>query len=165
MPSPDVQHLAEIATPHDLLLTGSALGVASGMMPDTSWGRFGLNLARRPGVIAERVGSFGRELASIATGTSDRAPAKHDKRFSDPAWQGNPLTKRSMQAYLTAAELVDSLFADAELDWRDAERIRFVLDVVMEGLAPSNNPLISPLGWKAIIDTGGLSIASGVSRK
>ena len=164
MPSPDVQHPAEIATPHDLLLTGSALGVANGMMPDTSWSRFGLNLARRPGVIAERVGSFGRELASIATGTSDRAPAKPDKRFSDPAWQSNPLTKRSMQAYLTAAELVDSLFADAELDWRDAERIRFVLDVVMEGLAPSNNPLISPLGWKAIIDTGGLSIVRGVRR-
>src|SRR6476661_1840027 len=114
MPSPDVQHLAEIATPHDLLLTGSALGVASGMMPDTSWARFGLNLARRPGVIAERVGSFGRELASIATGTSDRAPAKPDKRFSDPAWPGNPLT--------------------------------------------------SPLGWKAIIDTGGLSIARGLRR-
>ena len=162
MPSPDVQHPAEIATPHDLLLTGSALGVANGMMPDTSWSRFGLNLARRPGVIAERVGSFGRELASIATGTSDRAPAKPDKRFSDPAWQSNPLTKRSMQAYLTAAELVDSLFADAELDWRDAERIRFVLDVVMEGLAPSNNPLISPLGWKAIIDTGGLNVVRGV---
>ncbi len=164
MPSPDVQHPAEIATPHDLLLTGSALGVASGMMPDTSWARFGLNLARRPGVVAERVGSFGRELASIATGTSDRAPAKPDKRFSDPAWQSNPLMKRSMQAYLTAAELVDSLFADAELDWRDAERIRFVLDVVMEGLAPSNNPLISPLGWKAIIDTGGLNVVRGVRR-
>ena len=59
---------------------------------------------------------------------------------------------------------MDSLFADAELDWRDAERIRFVLDVVMEGLAPSNNPLISPLGWKAIIDTGGLSIVRGVRR-
>jgi class II poly(R)-hydroxyalkanoic acid synthase len=134
------------------------------MMPDTSWGKFGLNLARRPGVVAERVGSFGRELASIATGTSDRAPAKPDKRFSDPAWQSNPLMKRSMQAYLTAAELVDSLFADAEFDWRDAERIRFVLDVVMEGLAPSNNPLISPLGWKAIIDTGGLSVVRGVRR-
>lgn len=164
MPSPDVQHAAEIATPHDLLLTGSALGVASGMMPDTSWSRFGLNLARRPGVVAERVGSLGRELASIATGTSDRAPAKPDKRFSDPAWQSNPLMKRSMQAYLTAAEFVNSLFADAELDWRDAERIRFVLDVVMEGLAPSNNPLISPLGWKAIIDTGGLNVVRGVRR-
>ena len=134
------------------------------MMPDTAWGRFGLNLARRPGVVAERVGSFGRELASIATGTCDRAPAKPDKRFSDPAWQTNPLTKRSMQAYLAAAEFVANLFGDAELDWRDAERIRFVLDVVMEGLAPSNNPLISPLGWKAIIDTGGLNVVRGVRR-
>ena len=164
MSSQDVQHPAEIATPHDLLLTGSAIGIASRMLPDTSWGRFGLNLARRPGVVAERVGSFGRELASIATGTCDRAPAKPDKRFSDPAWQTNPLTKRSMQAYLAAAEFVANLFADAELDWRDAERIRFVLDVVMEGLAPSNNPLISPLGWKAIIDTGGLNVVRGVRR-
>ncbi|HEX2398560.1 MAG TPA: alpha/beta fold hydrolase, partial [Mycobacterium sp.] len=164
MPSPDVQHPAEISTPHDLLMTGSALGVASGMMSDTSWVRFGLNVARRPSVVAERMGSFGRELASVARGTSDRAPAKPDKRFSDPAWQGNPLMKRSMQAYLTAAELVDNLFADAELDWRDAERIRFLLNVVMEGLAPSNNPLISPLGWKAIIDTGGLNVVRGVRR-
>ena len=72
MPSPDIQHPAEIATPHDLLFTRSALGVASGMMPDTSWGRFGLSLARRPGVVAERMGSLGRELASIAMGTCDR---------------------------------------------------------------------------------------------
>jgi polyhydroxyalkanoate synthase len=164
MPSPDVQHPAENVTPHDLLFTRSALGVASGMMPDASWGRFAMNLARRPGVVAERVGSFGRELASIATGTCDRAPAKADKRFSDPAWQTNPLTKRSVQAYLAAAELVAALFADAELDWRDAERIRFVLDIVMEGLAPSNNPLISPLGWKAIVDTGGLNVVRGVQR-
>ncbi len=164
MPSPDVQHPAEITTPHDLLLTGSALGVASAMMPDTSWGRFGSNLARRPGVLAERVGSFGRELASIAKGTSDRAPSKADKRFSDPAWQANPLMKRSMQSYLAATGVVESLFTDAELDGRDAQRIRFMLDVVMEGLAPSNNPLISPLGWKAIIDTGGLNVVRGVRR-
>ena len=164
MPNSDAQQPAEIATPHDLLLTRSALGVASGMMPDTAWGRFGLNLARRPRVVAERVGSFGRELASIATGTSDCAPGKADKRFSDPAWQANPLTKRSMQSYLAATAVVDSMLADAELDWRDAQRIRFVLDVVMEGLAPSNNPLISPLGWKAIIDTGGLNVVRGVRR-
>ncbi|MGZ8748944.1 MAG: PHA/PHB synthase family protein, partial [Mycobacterium sp.] len=164
MSSQDVQHPAEFTTPHDLLLTGSAIGVASRMMPDTSWRRLGESLARRPDVIAQRVGSFGRELASIATGTSDRAPAKPDKRFSDPAWQGNPLMKRSMQAYLAAAEVVDKLFADAKLDWRDAERIRFLLDVLTEGLAPSNNPMISPLGWKAIIDTGGLNVVRGVRR-
>jgi polyhydroxyalkanoate synthase len=164
MSGPDVQHPAEITTPRDLLLTGSALGVASRILRDTSWGRFGGNLARRPDVVAERLGTFGRELASIAAGTSERAPVKADKRFSDPAWQGNPLLKRSMQAYLAASEIVDNLFTDANLDWRDAERIRFVLDIIVEALAPSNNPFVSPLGWKAIIDTGGLSVVRGVRR-
>jgi polyhydroxyalkanoate synthase len=53
------------------------------------------------------------------------------------------------------------LLSDAGLDWRDAEKMRFVVDNVVEGLAPSNNPLISPLGWKALIDTGGLSAVRG----
>jgi len=160
----DVQHHAEITTSQDLLLTGSALGISSRLIPDTSWGRFGVSLARRPGALAQRAESFGRELASIATGTCDRAPAKSDKRFSDPAWAGNPLLKRSMQTYLAATEIVDALLRDAELDGRDAERIRFVLDVVMEALAPSNNPLINPLAWKAVIDTGGMSVVRGVRR-
>ncbi len=152
----------EMAVPLDLLLTTSATGVARRMLPDASWSRFGLNLARQPGTVAERVGSLGRELAAIAQGASDRAPAKADKRFSDPAWQGNPLLKRSMQAFLATNETVEKLFADAHLNWRDAEQMRFVLDVMMEALSPSNNPLISPLGWKAIVDTGGQSLLRGV---
>lgn len=39
--------------------------------------------------------------------------------------------------------------------------MQFVVDNVVEGLAPSNNPLISPLGWKALIDTGGLRAVRG----
>jgi hypothetical protein len=84
--------------------------MASRMVPDSSWSRFGWNLARRPGVVGQRVRSLGRELASITWGTSDRIPAKADKRFSDPAWQGNPFMKRSMQAYLAANDTVAKLF-------------------------------------------------------
>ncbi|MBV9600322.1 MAG: poly(3-hydroxyalkanoate) polymerase, partial [Chloroflexi bacterium] len=165
MSNPDTHRPDEIAVaPHELLLTGSAIGIASRMMPDSSWSRFGLNLARQPGVVAQRARSFGRELVSIARGTSRRAPAKGDKRFSDPAWQSNPLMRRSMQGYLAAAETVDTVFADAKLDWRDAERIRFLLNIIVEGLAPSNHPLISPLAWKAIIDTGGLNVVRGIRR-
>ena len=145
MSTNDFHGAYEIALPLDLLLTTSAIGMASRMVPDSSWSRFGWNLARRPGVVGQRVRSLGRELASITWGSSDRVPVKADKRFNDPAWQGNPLMKRSMQAYLAANDTVDKLFGDANLDWRDAERLRFVLNVVMEGIAPSNNPVISPL--------------------
>ena len=66
-----------------------------------------------------------------------------------------------MQAYLAGAETAEELLADAALDWRDNEKMQFVVDNFVEGLAPSNNPLISPLGWKALIDTGGLSAVRG----
>ena len=148
--------------PLDLLLTSSAVGMADRMMPNTSWSRFVLNLAKRPRTVASRAGALSRELVSIAEGRSELAPAKGDKRFADTAWRGNPLLKRTMQAYLAANNTVNQLFSDAHLDWRDAERIRFVLDVITEGLSPSNNPALNPLGWKALIDTGGLSAFRGL---
>jgi polyhydroxyalkanoate synthase subunit PhaC len=152
----------ELAAPLDLLLTSSAVGIAERMMPNTSWSRFALNLARRPRTVASRAAALSRELVSIAEGRSERAPGKGDKRFADPAWRGNPLLKRTMQAYLAANDTVNQLFSDANLDWRDAERMRFVLDVITEGLSPSNNPVLNPLGWKALIDTGGLSAIRGL---
>jgi polyhydroxyalkanoate synthase len=152
----------ELAAPLDLLLTSSAVGMADRMMPNTSWSRFALSLARQPRTLASRAAALSRELVSIAEGHSEVAPARGDKRFADPAWQGNPLLKRTMQAYLATNTTVNQLFSDANLDWRDAERMRFVLDVITEGLSPSNNPVLNPMGWKALIDTGGLSAIRGL---
>ncbi|MEZ7236563.1 alpha/beta fold hydrolase [Rhodococcus sp. GXMU-t2271] len=151
----------EPAAPLDLLLAGSARGLAGRMLPDRGWARLAGKLATRPGTLAHRGGTLARELAAVATGRADRAPAKGDKRFADPAWQHNPWLRRSMQAYLATADTAYALLAEADLDWRDTERLRFVLDNLVEGLAPSNNPLLNPLGWKALIDTGGLSALRG----
>ena len=152
----------ELAVPLDLLLTRPVFGLAERISPNMSWRRFAANLARQPGVVASRAGTLGRELGAIAAGRSEIAPAKGDKRFADPAWVGNPILKRTMQAYLAANETVDQLFSDARLDWRDAEQMRFVLDFVTEGLAPSNIPFVNPLGYKAVIDTGGMSMVRGL---
>ena len=152
----------ELALPLDLLLTSATRPFVRRMMPDATWARFGAKLASQPGVVAGRADRLARELGSIVAGRSQRAPARADKRFTDPAWQQNPLLHRIMQAYLAAADSVDGLVADADLDWRDGEKMGFVLDNLVEALAPSNSPLISPLGWKALIDTGGLSAVRGV---
>jgi polyhydroxyalkanoate synthase len=152
----------DLAVPLDLLLTRPVFGLAERLVPNLSWPRLAINLARQPRAVASRATTLGRELAAIAAGRSDIAPAKGDKRFADPAWAGNPFLKRTAQAYLAANKTVDQLFSDARLDWRDAERMRFVLNFVTEGLAPSNIPLVNPLGYKAAIDTGGLSVARGL---
>src|SRR6201991_733683 len=136
--------------------------MAERLMASVAWVRVALNLAKQPRTVASRAALLGRELVSIAEGRSDVAPAKGDKRFADPAWRGNPLLRRTMQAYLATNDTVNQLFSDAHLDWRDAERIRFVLGFLGEGLSPSNNPVPNPLGWKALSDRGGRSAVRGL---
>ncbi|MFE3960736.1 PHA/PHB synthase family protein [Nocardia sp. NPDC059091] len=152
----------ELGAPLDLILTSSAIGIGKRLLPNTSWTRLAINLARKPQAVAGRVSVLALELSDIAHGRSERAPGRGDRRFDDPAWQGNPLFKRSMQAYLAAHDTVKGLFADADLDWRDAEWMGFLLDNLMEGLSPSNNPVLNPLAWKALVDTGGLSAVRGL---
>ncbi|MEV0340583.1 alpha/beta fold hydrolase [Nocardia sp. NPDC050713] len=151
----------EPTVPLDLLLTGSALGIGRRMLPNSSWSRLALDLAKRPGVVADKLGGLGDELAAIVRGDSTRAPAKADKRFADPAWQSNPLFRRAMQTWLAADDTAHALLAEADLDWRDAEWMRFVVDNILEALSPSNMPLFSPPAWKALVDTAGLSAVRG----
>ncbi|MFE3053529.1 PHA/PHB synthase family protein [Nocardia sp. NPDC059239] len=154
----------ELAAPLDLLLTGSAVGIGRRMLPNNSWSRLAVHLARRPRAVGGRVSALRHELTDIARGRSERAPAKADKRFADPAWQSNPILKRSMQAYLAASDTAEELLTDAHLDWKDEQWMRFVIDNVLEGVSPSNNPLLNPLGWKALVDTGGASAVRGLRR-
>ncbi|GAB88348.1 PHA/PHB synthase family protein [Gordonia rhizosphera] len=152
----------DIVAPLDLLLVNSTKSFASRMAPNAAWARFGASLASQPITVGEEALGLTRELAAIAVGQSDRAPARGDKRFSDPAWSGNPLLRRVEQAYLAGSATAERLYAAADLDWRDAEKIRFALDNLIEGLSPTNNPFLSPLGWKAMIDTGGMSAVRGL---
>ena len=153
----------EIVAPLDLLLVNSTKSFASRMVPNAAWARFGLSLAGQPVTVGERAAGLAKELGLIAAGRSAREPKKGDFRFKDPAWTHNPLLNRIEQAYLAISDLADQLYADADLDWKDAEKMRFVLDNLIEGLSPTNNPFVSPLGWKAMIDTGGLSMVRGLT--
>ncbi len=104
----------------------------------------------------------GRGTRRHREGSSAIAPARRDRRFADPAWSENPLLKRTVQAYLAIGGTAEELLADAEMDWRDNTRLKFVMTNLIAASAPSNYPLISPAAWKAFIDTGGLSAVRGV---
>jgi polyhydroxyalkanoate synthase len=152
----------ELAGALDLLLTDGALGALRRFRPDGSVWRLAANLAARPGLLAGQAANLGAELARIAGGSSQVAPDRRDRRFADPAWSENPLLRRAVQAYLTVAQAATDTLAGAELDWRDDERLKFVLTNVIAAAAPSNNPLLNPAGLKAALDTGGVSVVRGI---
>jgi polyhydroxyalkanoate synthase subunit PhaC len=148
----------------DMLLVDGARGPLRRMIPPAKTVlRLGGALTRRPGAVAQRSKDLAGDLGRVLVGRSDIAPNPKDRRYTDPAWSGNPLMRRAMQAHIAAARAAVGLVDDAELEWRDDERIRFSLTNVVDALAPSNTPL-NPLLWKAFIDTGGRNAVSGLRR-
>ncbi|RKQ86854.1 polyhydroxyalkanoate synthase [Solirubrobacter pauli] len=103
------------------------------------------------------------ELARIAIGRSDVAPAPTDRRFDDPAWTLNPVYRRWAQTYLTYSGVLDRL-AEAprhQGDWRRAERARFVAKLLADATAPTNTLAGNPAALKHAFDTGGVSLLRG----
>jgi polyhydroxyalkanoate synthase subunit PhaC len=149
----------------DMVLVDAARGPLRRLVPPAGTAlRFGAALARKPTTVARRAGELAGELGRITVGRSELAPSRKDKRFADPAWTGNPVLKRAMQAHLASARTAWELIEDADLDWQDDERIRFTATNVVDALAPSNVPALNPLALKAVIDTGGRSVVRGVRR-
>jgi polyhydroxyalkanoate synthase subunit PhaC len=147
-----------------MVLVDGARGTLRRFIPPLgTTANFVRGLAGRPEAVARRTTRLARELGRIAVGRSEVAANKKDKRFADPAWTGNPLLHRVMQAHIATAQFAARLVDDAELDWRDDERVRFTLTNVVDALAPSNTPL-NPVLWKAVIDTGGGNAVRGVRR-
>ena len=155
------EQLADEAAPLDVLLASAAAGPLRRFAPDASTAKFAVALARRPVTTARRLGSLAAELARIGTGTSALAPAKRDRRFTDPAWTGNLLLRRIVQAYLAAGMTAGQLVGDAALDWQDDKRVRFLVENLTDALSPSNVPLVNPASAKAAIDTGGVNFVHG----
>ncbi|MBA2416226.1 MAG: alpha/beta fold hydrolase [Geodermatophilaceae bacterium] len=153
---------ADVAAPLDSLFIDAALGPLRRLVPGAAGARMALRLVARPGVVARRAADTAGELAKVAVGRSDLAPGKKDRRFTDPAWSGNPILRRMLQAYLATAATTRALVSDAELDWRDHERMTNTCENLIEALSPSNAPLVNPAALKAALDTGGRSYLRGV---
>ena len=161
MTSPELEELADRAAPLDVLLVDAALGPVRRLAPNSSTVRFAARLAGRPVTTGRRLGGLAAELARVAVGTSTMAPSTKDRRFGDPAWTRNPLLRRAVQAYLAAAGTAGQLVEDAHLDWRDDQRMRLLVENLVEAAAPSNVPLVNPASAKAAIDSAGLNLVRG----
>jgi polyhydroxyalkanoate synthase len=146
----------------DVMLTDAVVerGGARRFVQPTAAAKAVAGLARRPDRVARRAG----ELARVAAGQSERAPAKGDRRFADRAWQQNWLLHRILQGYLAITETVDELISDAQLDWRAERQARFAAGNVLDALAPTNFPWSNPTVIKEIVDQGGANLVKGARR-
>ncbi len=148
--------------PLDVLLTEASSGPARRFFPGRAGVEVAARLATRPDKLAKRTAGLAAELAKVAAGRSEVAPAKGDRRFKDPAWTGNPVFRRIVQSYLVTVQAADALVCDADAGWRAERRVRYAVDTMLDALAPSNFPQLNPAVYKATLDTGGRNFVQGL---
>ena len=146
-----------------LVEAGEAIGVPTTTLLLNGVAR---TLAQPRGVVREARRLAG-DSVRIMAGKSARTPARGDRRFADPAWSQNPAFRRLSQEYLSLCESAGNLVDDLDSDrrsWRDAERARFVMNILMSALAPTNFLPTNPAALKRAFDTAGLSMVKGASQ-
>lgn len=138
---------------------GEAVG-----MPSLRQAVSGLGAALSQGTtVAREASRLGLELTRVTRGLSDVAPAKGDRRFTDPAWTGNLVFRMIQQSYLASAGAMDRI-VDAMGDGRSdarAEQARFAASIVTSAAAPTNFLATNPAAIKRAFDTGGMSLVRG----
>jgi polyhydroxyalkanoate synthase subunit PhaC len=152
------------ATPLDMLLDDAARGPVRRFLPGMSGVRFTAHLLMRPRRVAARGRHLTAELARIGAGRSHLTPDEDDRRFTEEGWAHNPALRRTLQTYLALGDTAIGLVDDADLEWSDEQRIRFIVDNLVAAYAPSNHPFLNPKVLKRVIDTGGGTLLEGGRR-
>jgi len=118
--------------------------------------------AKQPKPLAKHLKSYAAEMLDIVKGSSELAPNKRDRRFQDETWSKNPLYKRGMQSWLAMRNELDGWISDSRMHPADKVRAKFVTDLIIDALAPTNTLLGNPAAMKRLFETGGLSLARGM---
>jgi polyhydroxyalkanoate synthase len=89
-------------------------------------------------------------------------PPAADRRFSNAAWNDNPVSKFSAAAYLLNSKALTAL-ADAVVgDDKTKARVRFAIEQSLAATAPSNFMSLNADAIKKAIDSNGQSIGQGI---
>ena len=143
----------------------SALGPLVGLTREDIFGAVAVMLresASDPQRIMKHSQSLGMDMVKIMTGKSEIAPHPKDKRFQDPAWQYNPFMRAGMQYYLAVQKGAQQWVEELELDELEKDRARFVSNMIVDALAPTNTLIGNPSAQKMAITSGGLSLMKGL---
>jgi len=102
-----------------------------------------------------------QEWIRITFGQADLAPDPKDRRFSDPAWEENPLYRRAAQRWLAWRRSLEGWVEKTDLDELDRQRARFLVDLLADAVAPTNFLLGNPSALRRARETGGRSLVQG----
>ncbi|TMH04526.1 MAG: hypothetical protein E6H67_10550, partial [Betaproteobacteria bacterium] len=122
-----------------------------------------------PATAADLTDRYNRKFeelwSRIATGNLDSAgESEHrDRRFSAREWREQPFFALLKEAYLLHAGYVRELVDLAQADAGTKKRLAFLAHQYVDAVSPSNFLATNPEALKLALESGGASLAQGLS--
>ena len=90
-------------------------------------------------------------------------PARGDKRFNDPDWEGHPFFRFLKQVYLATAQWAEQMVEEPEnVDEELRQKARFYVRLVMDAVSPSNFLLTNPQVVRETLESSGENLVRGM---
>lgn len=133
-------------------------------------GKLAVAVAAKPAEASRAALEYGMRSAHAALSSALRAmgidaqgPIEPtvDPRFSDPAWSANSWFYFVRQQYGLLERFLRDLLSQADLDELTRRKADFVLQQIIDAVAPTNWLPTNPTALKKAFDTGGLSLIQG----
>jgi polyhydroxyalkanoate synthase len=103
------------------------------------------------------------KAGQLGASTAAPAPARGDKRFSDPEWSNNPVFDVVKQSYLITSDWLNDLVSSAEgVDPIQKRRTEFFTRMLTDAFSPANFLLTNPVALREAVQTRGQSVLRGV---
>ena len=116
-----------------------------------------------PDKLAELQKDYIEEMTALwAALMAQRSPDLRDRRFSDPAWQTNPLHAFNAAVYLLNARYLNALAESVEADAKTRRKIRFATQQAIDALSPKNFLATNPEAQQKLVETKGGSLTRGI---
>jgi len=120
-----------------------------------------LMAARHPLGLAQHAAAYGGKLIDISQQKRAYSPGAKDRRFKDNAWQDKSTYNYLMQSYLALRESMDEWVDSNDFTELDERRAQFILAIIGDSMAPTNNLLGNPTALKKAWETKGDSLVKG----
>lgn len=157
--------LRELASPGGLVATVDPIGFGDALAEAVR------GLAGRPVTVARGTAglaaSSGRATVNAVLrglgshGAGPAAVAEKDKRYADPAWDGNAYYYLMRQQHALFADYLQALSRDIELSVTARRKVEFLVQQTIEATSPVNWPWSNPTLLKKALETGGQSVVRG----
>lgn len=91
-------------------------------------------------------------------------PARHDRRFRDPAWQEEPFYQLVLQQYLLFSKSVEELVAGLDVFPEKKRSLEFYARQYVSALSPTNFVSTNPEVLRLTLETKGQNLIDGLTR-